>query len=202
MAEPFQIGCGECGFKADTPEQYIDHVLMTSHAPEDLLAQLRDGSGYADFARELQQIVDYGARGELAPGARRLSPEEVPDNIREKYEAVERREIEEYAAKVTTPELIARMGVVGDMMQRMASGRPPSQSGTEIILSIRAVELRLRDLMTDQLRVIETFMALVNDRAVNDIANGGPIEGAHHRAMEAVRKEWPHRPPFPRGDKD
>lgn len=197
MDGPFQIGCGECGFKADTPEQYIDHVLVTEHAPKDLLATLRDGSGYATFARQLQAIQEHGARGEMPPDSRLLSPDEVPDEVRAKYEEVERRELAEFAATLTTPELIARIGVVAEMMERMASVRPPSQSGSEIILSIRAAELRLREYVTAELGIIEAFMAAVNDRAENDIATGGPIEGAHHRAMQAVRKEWPSRPPAP-----
>jgi hypothetical protein len=145
MDEPFRIGCGRCGEGFETPEQYIDHLLVKEHAPPELLSQLRDGSGYAAFARELTQIQEHGARGQMPPNSQRLDLDDVPDEVRKEFAEVERRDLEAYAATLTTAELIELLRRIGDMMARMASIHP-SASASQMTLAIRAAEIRLREL--------------------------------------------------------
>lgn len=191
--KPFQLGCGECAEKFDTPEAYVDHVLLTNHAPEEMIASLRDGSGLADFTRNLRRIQEHAARGQMPEDFQPLSPDDVPDEVREKFAALEEREFAEYAAKLATPVLIYRLDVVANMMEKMAAVRPPSDTGDEIILTIRAASLRLQEQLADERRVIESFVAEVNRLAEEDIKGKGPIEGAHHRAIEKVRTGWTQR---------
>lgn len=191
--EPFRLGCGECGAKFDTAEQYVDHLLVTNHAPEEMIASLRDGSGLETFTRELRKIQEHAARGQMPPDCEPLSPDDVPDEVREKFEAAEEREFVGYAATLATPVLIYRLDVVANMMEKMAAVRLPSDTGDEIILTIRAASLRLREQLADERRVIESFVTEVNRLAEEDIKGNGPIEGAHHRAIEKVRTGWTQR---------
>lgn len=150
MTEPFKLACAKCSFAAETPEQYIDHLLAAKHADEDFLATLRDSRTYTDFASELRTIQEHLTRGQMPPDAQRVAVDDLPNSVREDVESVRRRHLREYAARLTTTELVRRLDAIGDLLARLESPGTPSPALNDAILSVRAAALRLSELESEE----------------------------------------------------
>lgn len=174
--KPLTLACSECDFQAEDGNAFLDHVLVYGHSvdPGMLDAMKRDPELLRAYTQQLDNVLAHARRGDRPPGSKPVDWDNEPPEVRERLLALHMR-------RAPDAELIE---FLEEMAARVTNVPAPRMALLEAVQ-------RLRE------RGIDAFVALVNTRAENDIANGGPIEGAHHRALEAVYEQWRRRPPFP-----
>jgi hypothetical protein len=190
--DPFRLACSECDFKADDGNAFVDHILMTGHTvePEMHKTLKRDPHALLAFTQMLDSVRGHAEQGTLPPGTRKLKFEDEPPESQAKIVACEVREMPDAALfevleimATQVPNAHVARAALLEAVRRLKE-RPAMKHSTDQLVE------KVEDMRQDHAALLDAFIRHVNAHAEQDIEKGNPREGAHHRAMRAVRDTW------------